>query len=169
MPGWGLLRKIQGEIVMRPIALLAAALALAGLALAGPHEDAMMQADRDFNAMAQKDGVVAAFKFYAAPDARMFRREETPVKGPDEIAVLMAEDYAAGGALTWEPREASASDDGTAGYTHGRWKYVSEPDKDGKVTTLVGTYITVWRRQPDGSLKFVADLGTPDAKQPGAP
>lgn len=152
---------------MRRVIFALAVTAFSGLAVAGPHEDALMQADRDFNAMAQKDGVVAAFKFYAAPDARMFRREETPVKGPDEIAALMAEDYSAGGTLVWEPREAAASDDGTAGYTHGRWVYESPADASGKVTKIVGTYVTVWRKQPDGSLKFVADIGTPDAKQEG--
>ncbi len=155
---------------MRHIVIAAAlAAALTGLAVAGPNEDALMQADRDFNTMAQKDGIVAAFKFYAAPDARMFRREEVPVKGPDEIAALMSEDYASGGSLVWEPREAVAGDDGTAGYTHGRWTYVSPASEDGKTTTLVGTYVTVWRKQPDGSLKFVADIGNPDRKQPGAP
>lgn len=154
---------------MRRLIFAAAVTCLSGLALAGPHEDALMQADRDFNAMAEKEGVIAAFKFYAAPDARMFRREEVPVKGPDEIAALMAEDYAAGGTLTWEPREASASDDGTAGYTHGRWTYESPADTSGKVTRIVGTYVTVWRKQPDGSLKFVADIGNPDREQPGAP
>lgn len=154
---------------MNRLTTVIAALALTGLALAGPNEEAMMQADRDFNTMAQTDGTTAAFRFYAAPDARMFNRTETPVKGPDEIAALITASYGPGDLLTWDPSEAVASDDGTAGYTHGRWKLTSAPDKDGKVTTLVGTYITVWRKQSDGSLKFVADLGNPDREQPGAP
>lgn len=147
---------------MRFATIAATALLFAPVALAGPHEDALMAADRAFNELAQKDGVAAAFEAYAAPDARMFRGEERPVSGPAEIRAMMAADYAAGGSLTWAPVEAVASDDGTAGYTHGRWTYVSPPDGAGKIHTGTGSYVSVWRRQPDGSLKFVADIGTPD-------
>lgn len=141
---------------------LAAAALIAAPALAGPAEDAMMAADSAFNDKAQTDGVAAAFEAYAAPDARMFRGEEKIVSGPAEIHDLMAEQYAHGGTLTWGPVEAVASDDGTLGFTHGRWAYESPKAEDGTTRKATGSYVTVWRKQPDGAYKFALDIGNPD-------
>ena len=144
------------------LALVLAATALAAPALAGPNEDAMIAADQAFNDLAQKEGVAKAFAAYAAPDARMFRGEETPVSGPAAIEALMAEQYAAGGSLTWAPKEAVSSDDGTLGFTHGRWSYETPKLEDGTTKTATGSYVSVWRKQADGSYKFAVDIGNPD-------
>ncbi len=152
----------------RFIASAATALALAGYALAGPNEDALMAADLAFNDMAQKDGVAEAFAAYAAPDARMFRGEEKIVSGPAEIRELMAAQYDHGGSLTWAPKEAVSSADGTLGFTHGRWTYTTPADAEGKTLTLHGSYVSVWSKQPDGAYKFSLDIGNPDRPQEGA-
>ena len=135
---------------------------LAVPALAGPNEDALIAADKAFNDMAQKDGVAAAFAAYAAPDARMFRGEETVVSGPVEIQALMEEQYSHGGALTWTPKEAVSSADGTLGFTHGRWTYTSPKPDDGEAKTATGSYVSIWAKQPDGAYKFSVDIGNPD-------
>ncbi len=133
---------------MRQLAFaLAAAALLFAPAMGGENEDALIAADTAFNAMAQKDGVAAAFAAYAAPDARMFRGEETPVSGPAEIEALMANQYAAGGTL---------------GFTHGRWTYTSPKGEDGTTKTALGSYVSIWAKQPDGSYKFAVDIGNPD-------
>ena len=75
---------------------------------------------------------------------------------------LMAEQYAHGGTLTWGPVEAVASDDGTLGFTHGRWAYESPKAEDGTTRKATGSYVTVWRKQPDGAYKFALDIGNPD-------
>jgi ketosteroid isomerase-like protein len=147
---------------MRRLAFAFAAVLLAAPAFAGDNEDALIAADTAFNAMAQKDGVAAAFAAYAAPDARMFRGEETPVSGPAEIEALMAEQYTAGGSLTWAPTEAVSSADGTLGFTHGRWTYTSPKGEDGAVRKLLGSYVSIWAKQPDGTYKFAVDIGNPD-------
>lgn len=147
-------------------AVAAAAVLFAMPALAGPNEEAMLAADRAFNDMAQKDGVAAAFAAYAAPDARMFRGEEKIVSGPAEIEALMAEQYVAGGSLTWAPTEAVSSADGTLGFTHGRWTYTSPKAEDGTSKTALGSYVSVWAKQPDGTYKFSVDIGNPDRPKP---
>lgn len=144
----------------------AAGALIAAPALAGPNEDAMIAADKAFNDLAQKEGVAKAFAAYAAPDARMFRGEETPVSGPAAIEALMAEQYAAGGTLTWAPSEAVSSNDGTLGFTHGRWTYTTPALEDGSTKSLTGSYVSVWRKQPDGGYKFAVDIGNPDRPKP---
>lgn len=130
-------------------------------AWAGPNEDALIAADKAFNEMAQTSGVPAAFEAFAAPDARMFRGQERIVSGPAEIRASMDAAYGAGGTLTWEPTEAVASEDGTLGFTRGRWVYTSPP-ADGKTSTSKGSYVTIWGKQPDGSYKFTLDIGETD-------
>ncbi len=61
--------------------------------------------------------------------------------------------------LVWSPLRVEVSDDGTLGYTWGRYEFRSK-GKDGKVDTSRGIYLTIWRRQADGSWKFVFD-GSP--------
>jgi hypothetical protein len=34
-------------------------------------------------------------------------------------------------------------------------------DKEGKATTSHSRYVTIWRKQPDGSWKFIFDGGVP--------
>lgn len=140
---------------------LAFAATLIGAAHAGPNEDALIAADTAFSAMAQSKGVAAAFEAFAAPDARMFDGDDTIVSGPAQVRALMEAQYGAGGSLSWTPVEAVSSGDGTVGFTHGRWTYVS-PKVDGNSHTLNGNYVTIWGRQPDGAYKFTLDIGQPD-------
>jgi Domain of unknown function (DUF4440) len=60
--------------------------------------------------------------------------------------------------LVWSPSKVEVSDDGTLGYTWGRYDFTSK-GKDGKAETTSGIYLTIWRRQADGSWKFVYDGG----------
>jgi ketosteroid isomerase-like protein len=61
--------------------------------------------------------------------------------------------------LRWKPDHARISDDGTLGYTMGRsetWKHTG----DSSVVVGRSRYLTVWRKQRDGSWKVDADIGT---------
>jgi uncharacterized protein (TIGR02246 family) len=49
--------------------------------------------------------------------------------------------------------------DGTTAYETGKYKY--EYTKEGKPGTEEGRYVTIWRRQQDGSWKIVMDMGVP--------
>lgn len=149
---------------MRFAYVLSAALALAGLASAGPAEDAMMEADRAFNAMAQTEGVPAAFAAFSAPDVQMFSGNADWARGPEAVRAFMQEMERPGWSLRWEPVEAEASADGALGFTLGRWTR-SGPGKDGAVETMTGSYVTIWVRQPDGRYLMRFDTGGTDWKK----
>lgn len=57
------------------------------------------------------------------------------------------------------PGFAAVSSTGDLGYTIGTYDMTTSGD-DGPVTRN-GTYLTVWRRQPNGSWKVEADIGNP--------
>jgi ketosteroid isomerase-like protein len=60
--------------------------------------------------------------------------------------------------ITWKPVKADIAASGDIGYTIGVSE-INSKDKDGKRVTRKGKYLTVWKKQPDGSWKVAADLG----------
>lgn len=62
--------------------------------------------------------------------------------------------------LTWRPVTAEASEDGDLGWTVGRWERRHWQGADTVVTH--GSYVTIWRRQGDGTWKVVLDVGNAD-------
>jgi ketosteroid isomerase-like protein len=65
--------------------------------------------------------------------------------------------------LTWQPTMAFASAAGDLGYTLGNWQSIRR-DTAGRAQVITGKYVTIWRRQADGSWKVVFDGGNPDTK-----
>lgn len=66
--------------------------------------------------------------------------------------------------LTWTPTDAQMGPSGDMGYTWGHFEGHSK-DAAGNPVTTSGRYITVWRKQPDGSWKVALDAG---ANEPAA-
>lgn len=73
---------------------------------------------------------------------------------------------AGGVRLRWSPSEAGLSPTGDAGYTAGPYRV----ERDGAVVSR-GVYVSIWRRQPDGSWKIRFDTGVEarPAARPGGP
>ena len=119
---------------------------------------ALMEADRVFDRDTARDGVrawAAAF----APDGMMLPAEGPNLVGRAAIGAFMGPVLGQPGAsLRWQPEGAFVSQSGDLGYTWGhsvgRW-----PQPDGRVVETRGKYLTVWRRQLDGSWKAAADIG----------
>lgn len=152
--------------VMKFNVVMACVLSTVTLAKAGPVEDAM-NADRAFAKMAQEKGVAEAFGAYAAPGALRFS-PGAPERGPAQIKLSVAKDFADGGSLNWEPKEGSPSADGSQVVVWGRWIFKSAKDTKGAITEVQGTYLTVWQHQADGSWKWTHDIGNSDPR-PKAP
>jgi ketosteroid isomerase-like protein len=68
--------------------------------------------------------------------------------------------------LTWRPTLVEVAPSGDMGFTYGLYE-ATVPGKDGAPVVLRGTFMTVWRRGPDGSWKVLADHGSEDP--PAAP
>lgn len=60
--------------------------------------------------------------------------------------------------LTWTPTDAVLGPSGDMGYTWGHFEGHSK-DANGNPVITTGRYITIWRKQPDGSWKVVLDAG----------
>lgn len=112
---------------------------------------AVLQADRDFAALAAAENVQVAFATFAAPTGLVMGG---PEYGPDEIRASFAEAVAAGATLEWGPILGGVAESGDLGYTVG---LAVSSGPNGKRYTK---YLSIWQRQPDGRFKYVADGGT---------
>jgi ketosteroid isomerase-like protein len=63
-----------------------------------------------------------------------------------------------GTSLTWTPVKGDMAASGDLGYTYGNYIFKSK-NKDGHIVSSYGKYMSVWRKQKDGSWKVVVDMG----------
>jgi ketosteroid isomerase-like protein len=107
----------------------------------------------------------AAFALWSAPDAVMLGNGAAPVVGRvaiEKAANWLPKDYQ----LTWTPTDAMMGPSGDMGYTWGHYEGRSK-DANGNPVATSGRYMTIWRKEADGSWKFVMDAGANDPPESG--
>jgi ketosteroid isomerase-like protein len=110
-------------------------------------------AERAFAQHSADHGMKPAFLAFAAPDGVIVNRG-----GPaNAIETWAKREPAPEGLLTWWPTYADVSRAGDMGWTTGPFEFREKPADEKPADT--GHFFTVWRKQPDGSWKFVLDLG----------
>ncbi|WP_257449215.1 DUF4440 domain-containing protein [Archangium lipolyticum] len=114
-------------------------------------------ADSAFSEQSTREGMGKAFIDWAAPNAIIpggpsgFFGREAIVRNYAPLTRDKVE-------LRWEPRLGGGASSGDMAYTVGRAVSVS-PGPDGNPDTRYVKYLSVWRRQPDGQWRYVADSG----------
>ncbi len=106
----------------------------------------------------------AGFASWFADDGVALGNGVAPLIGKVAIAKSAnwsAKDYQ----LTWTPTDAMMGPSGDMGYTWGHFEGHSK-DSNGNPVLTTGRYITMWRKEPDGSWKVVLDAGANEP--PGA-
>ncbi len=116
----------------------------------------IIQTEEDFARMADEKGIPEAFLFYADEDAVLLRGDKL-IKGKKGIAENYKERKNNNNvSLSWKPSFVEVSAAGDLGYTYGEYKY-TVIDSAGEKKTSIGIFHTVWKRQEDGSWKYVWD------------
>lgn len=136
----------------------------APLSAASAERGAILRADEEFARAAQEKGLAEAFAAYAAEDATILPNGGNPVTGREAIRGLFAS--SSGTVLTWRPFAAEVSRSGDLGYTLGTYESRST-DAAGKAVIRYGKYCTIWKKQPDGTWRYVVDLGNPSPAPAG--
>ena len=91
-------------------------------------------------------------------DASEFPPNAPIATGKGAIRTLWSGLFATPGfAISWQPTKAEVSRGGDLGYTIGTYE-LAMTDPTGKPMTDRGKYVTVWKKQRDGSWKVVADI-----------
>jgi len=115
------------------------------------------QTEQAFAEMAQKEGIPKAFLTYAADDAVLLRNNQL-IKGEQALKAFYSQQTTPSEKvnLTWKPDFVDVSKSGDLGYTYGSYQY-TVTDSLGNTKTSEGIFHTVWKRQSDGSWRFVWD------------
>lgn len=129
-----------------------------------PDASVLLEADRRFAAAVSAAEPANRGRVWAgwfAPDGRQIVTGRQVI-GPGDVAALMGPVLATPGyELQWDPDTARIAEDGTLGWTTGR--YVSRrTSSTGEPEESRGRYLTIWKRQPDGCWKVAVDTGVPD-------
>jgi len=118
----------------------------------------LMQADRAFSAMCAEKGMGEAFVAFAADDViKLQARQKTIMNKQELIESFKRNPEEAQSKFTWEPVKADVS--GDIGYTFGKCKLVLPPDSANFSKVIYINYVTVWKKQKDGSWKYQVDGG----------
>jgi ketosteroid isomerase-like protein len=118
----------------------------------------LMETDRAFSEMSLAEGYKKAFDYYMDEDAIIYRNGMFPIKGKETINDLLAKDPDA--VLKWEPFFADAGKSSDLGYTLGSYEYIAT-DSAGVEQSYFGSYVSIWKKQAEGSWKYVFDTGQP--------
>lgn len=115
----------------------------------------MVKTEQAFSKMAEEQNARDAFLAFIADEGLLFRpgavngkkwMQEHPVPPSDKNPLL-----------AWQPAFAGMSVSGDLGFTTGPWEF--KADRSDANPSGYGDFVTVWKKQADGTWKFVVDLG----------
>jgi ketosteroid isomerase-like protein len=116
--------------------------------------DEILSTDISFSDMSRQIGMKKAFLQYIDDnDGVLLRPGHLPIVGADAIDFLSRlsdTSYT----LSWRPTKGEISKSGDLGFTYGIYELKM------KDSVYKGTYVSIWKKQNDGSWKFVLDAGT---------
>jgi ketosteroid isomerase-like protein len=116
----------------------------------------LIETDKAFSRMSVEKGLNAAFIHYADDSVVKVRDGNFPLIGKDSMIRIYLSRPDSGMILKWKPVKAEISRSNDLGYTFGDWElYLKARD-----TTLYGNYISIWKKQSDGTWKYVLDAGS---------
>jgi ketosteroid isomerase-like protein len=143
-------------------ASLVLTLCLPGAVIAGDSDEsdlaAGLRATEEAFARTMADRDHQAFSSFLAEETVFFGRAGE-IRGSEAVAAAWKPFYNGPEApFSWQPESAAVLASGTLGLTSGP---VLAPDG-----TRIGTFNSVWRREPDGTWKVVFDRGCPACECP---
>lgn len=111
--------------------------------------------EQAFVMMAKGKGIAEAFGFFADSLA-VIQRGNLLIAGKDSIRSFYRSRIKPGTVLEWAPDFVDVSAVGDLGYSYGKYT-ITATDSTGQLVKSSGIFHTVWKKQPDGTWRFVWD------------
>ncbi len=116
----------------------------------------IVETEKAFADLVQKEGIPAGFLAFAADDV-VLNRGKRLIIGKEALAESYKNTSKQPGVnLSWIPDFVDVSSSGDLGYTYGKYVYAIT-DSTGHTEEDTGVFHTVWKRQSDGTWRFVWD------------
>ncbi len=149
---------LSGVVITLFIALVAFPnLRVSAAPAAGANAETLRDLEAEFMKAAAEHGSQGYMSYYAA-DAVELPNGADILQGKDAIAKTMGFLDQKDNHLTWTPVYADMAASGDLGYTYGTYVFTSR-DKNGNPIEEHGKYVSIWKKQKDGSWKVVLDMG----------
>ena len=123
----------------------------------GPLE-AIRTADVEFSSDAMRLGTGVAFGRYAADDAQIFSGPGEFISGPHAISESFGPPTEKN-TLVWHPVHGEVASSGDLGFTVGNAVFTGVREDGAKIERF-SKYLTVWKKQRDGTWRYVVDGGS---------
>jgi ketosteroid isomerase-like protein len=130
-------------------------------------ERAIREADLAWSKAGEAKDLERLLSFFA--DGATELSPNAPMATGKEALRKVWSDYFAspGFAISWQPTKVEASRGGDLGYSIGTYLQTTR-DAAGKPVIDRGKYVTIWKKQADGSWKVIADVFNSDLPAPPA-
>jgi ketosteroid isomerase-like protein len=119
-------------------------------------KDEVLKTEEDFKNLAQTKGIQEAFYTFAATDAIIKMDNDSLIKGKENIKQHFGNPRFQKASVIWKADFVEVSADGTLAYTYGKYVWTAQ-DSLGNKKDFKGIFHTVWKKQEDGSWKYVWD------------
>ncbi|MEO6612401.1 MAG: DUF4440 domain-containing protein [Chitinophagaceae bacterium] len=129
----------------------------------GKVKNEVISADIAFSKLSADSGYQKAFVAYAAENMVRLNPRQSATFGRNQLIEEFKKDTgspADAPTLTWKPLHVEVADAGDFASAFGDWEIRTRLPGN-KDTILYGNYITVWKKQSDGTWKFILDGGNP--------
>jgi ketosteroid isomerase-like protein len=111
--------------------------------------------EKEFETFLKTAGIADAFAKFA-DDKGVINRNDSIIMGKSGIREFYEDRKNGKFELLWSPQFVDVSKSGDLGYTYGPFTY-TVTDSSGKATVYKGIFHTIWKKQADGTWKFVWD------------
>jgi ketosteroid isomerase-like protein len=131
-------------------------------------EAAIQSLDERWSAIAAKNDLEGTLAFYAA-DAVLLPPNAPIANSRNLIRESWAALLGPNTAVSWKASKVEAAKSGELGYLYGTYQLSIKDPKGGPSITDTGKILEVWKKQPDGQWKCIADTYNSDIPVPAIP
>ncbi|MFQ3608307.1 MAG: nuclear transport factor 2 family protein [Chloroherpetonaceae bacterium] len=119
-------------------------------------KEEIIKIERAFQQMTVNKGIAEAFYIFADENAVIKRENDTLIIGKENIRTYYQQKQLKNVKVEWKPDFVEVSQSGDMAYTYGKyiWEFINQ---DGSTKQITGIFHTVWKKQKDGSWKYVWD------------
>lgn len=120
------------------------------------YREEIRKTEHEFKTTAQDDGIAEAFYLFADSSAVINRGMDSLITGKENIKHYYERLVYQNATVDWEPDFIEVSETGDLGYSYGKYLWQIK-DTTGRINEYRGIYMTVWKKQKDGTWKYVWD------------
>jgi hypothetical protein len=119
-------------------------------------KQAMIEADIAFSSLSEKVGTHKAFLLTIDSSCILLRSNLKPIVGSNAIVAMFKKGDDSKYVMVWKPLSAEVAASGDMGFTYGVYDLCV---KNESTNHQKGTYLSIWKKNPDGEWKLWLDTG----------